>query len=249
MNPNRINFLGSPVDSLDMQDALLWMETRIQKRQPGMIAVVNANKYWLMAQNPRLQKIVQNAELVLPEWAVVWGAARLGTPLKSYVLGVALLQVAIPWAAQKGYRPYFLGAQPEVIEALQRRFQLEFPALESAGFHHGYLNRESLQLVLAEIRMKKPDMLFVSMGSPKQEYWIEEHAKELGVPVSMGVGGSFDVLAGFKKDTPSWARGNGLEWLYRLFQEPHVYWKRYIACNPWFVWQVYKAYARNSKFF
>lgn len=238
----RINFLGCPVDSLNTESALLWMEERIQLRNPGMIAVVNANKYWLMSKNRRLQKIIQNAELVIPEWAVFWGAGRLGIPVKSYVAGIALLQAAIPWAAKKGYRPYFLGATPDVIDALQARLQTDYPALDAAGFHHGYLDREALQFVLAEIRMKKPDMLFVAMGSPKQEYWIEDHAKELGIPVSMGVGGSFDVLAGLKKDTPPWARGNGLEWLYRLSQEPQAYWKRYLVCNPWFVWQVGKAY-------
>lgn len=94
--------------------------------------------------------------------------------------------------------------------------------------------------------MKKPDMLFVAMGSPKQEYWIEDHAKELGVPVAMGVGGSFDVLAGLKKDTPAWARGNGLEWLYRLMLEPKAYWKRYLICNPWFIWKVISTYFNKS---
>lgn len=242
----RVNFLGCLVDSVNMQDSLDWMDARIKDRQPGVIAVVNANKYWLMSKNKRLQKIVQNAELVIPEWAVFWGAGRLGAPLKSYVAGVALLQAAIPWAEKKGYRPYFLGAKQDVIKALQARLQFEYPALDPAGFHHGYLDREAHQLVLAEIRMTKPDMIFIAMGSPKQEYWIEENARVLRVPVAMGVGGSFDVLAGLKKDTPSWARGNGLEWLYRLSQEPKAYWKRYFICNPWFVWKVISACNKKS---
>jgi N-acetylglucosaminyldiphosphoundecaprenol N-acetyl-beta-D-mannosaminyltransferase len=243
---NRTIFLDCLVDSVDIQDSLDWMDARIRDREPGMIAVVNANKYWMMSKDKQLQKIIQNAELVIPEWAVFWGANSLGASLKSYVAGVALLQAAIPWAEEKGYRPYFLGAKQEVITALRAHMNIHYPGLKPAGFHHGYLDRESNKLVLAEIRTCKPDMIFVAMGSPAQEYWIEENARNLGIPIAMGVGGSFDVLAGLKKDTPSWARGRGLEWLYRLSQEPRAYWKRYLICNPWFVWQVATTYFNKS---
>ena len=239
MNTERIDFLGCPVDSVRLDDALDWMVQRIKDRQPGVIAVVNANKLWLMARHARLHQFVANAQLVIPEWAVFWGTARLGRRLKSYVAGVALLQAAMPWAEERGYRPYFLGAKPQVINALSKRLRKDFPRLRPAGFHHGYLRTATEQeLVREEIRKSNPDVIFVAMGSPRQEYWIEENSGELRVPVSMGVGGSFDVLAGLKKDTPAWARGNGLEWLYRLVQEPKSYWKRYLVCNPWFVWQV-----------
>lgn len=235
------------VDSLEMQDALNWMDGRIKEHNPGSIAVVNANKYWCMSKDKRLQQFVQNADLVIPEWAVVWGAARLGTALKSYVPGVALLQATIPWAALKGYRPYFLGAKPEIVDVLSARLKSDFPSLKPAGFHHGYFKTEKEdQLVKDEIRNSNPDIVFVAMGSPKQEYWIDDNLRDLKIPVSMGVGGSFDVLAGVKRDTPSWCRGNGLEWLYRLSQEPKAYWKRYLICNPWFVWQVITAYVHSS---
>lgn len=240
---DRITFLETKVDNLETQDALNWMGTRIKERNPGSIAVVNANKFWHMSRDKRLKQFVQTAELVIPEWAVVWGAARLGTPLKSYVAGVVLLQAAIPWAEKNGYRPYFLGAKPDVISALASRLSSDFPNLKPAGFHHGYLQTESeKQKVLDEISKSKPELVFVAMGSPQQEYWMTENAKALQIPVCMGVGGSFDVLAGIKKDTPSWARGNGLEWLYRLAQEPKAYWKRYLLSNPWFVGQVLFSY-------
>jgi N-acetylglucosaminyldiphosphoundecaprenol N-acetyl-beta-D-mannosaminyltransferase len=242
----RINFLDCQVDSLDMQDALNWMDGRIKERNPGAIAVVNANKYWRMSQDVRLRQFVQNAELVIPEWAVYWGAARVGTPVKAYVAGVALLQAAMPWAEKKGYRPYFLGAKPSVINALAARLKSDFPRLRPAGFHQGYLKTQTEhEIVLNKIAKSSPDLIFVAMGSPKQEYWIAENSKRLNIPVSMGVGGSFDVLAGIKKDTPCWARGNGLEWLYRLSLEPSVYWKRYLICNPWFVVQVLLSYLQT----
>ena len=239
----RIKFLDSPVDSVDIPDVLEWMSDRIETNDPGLMAVVNANKFWLMSRDTRLRKIVNNADLVIPEWSVVWGASWLGTPLKSYVAGVALLQAAMPWAEKKGYRPYFLGASQNVIEILSNQLKSEFPKLNPAGFHNGFLITESdYQKVREEINNSRPDMIFVAMGSPKQEYWIEENAKLLQIPVSLGVGGSFDVLAGIKKDTPAWARGNGMEWAYRLAQEPKAYWRRYLMCNPWFVNKVIKAY-------
>jgi N-acetylglucosaminyldiphosphoundecaprenol N-acetyl-beta-D-mannosaminyltransferase len=244
----RIEFFSCPVDSVNTAEALAWMGRRIQERQAGIIAVVNANKFWLMSRDARLQRFMQGAELVIPEWAVVWGAARCGMQLKSYVAGVALLQAAMPWAEAQGYRPYFLGGRPEVIDALSKRLKTFHPGLEPAGFHHGYLRNEAdQQEVRAQIRESHPDLVFVGMGSPKQEYWIEENAKALRVPVAMGVGGSFDVLAGLKPDTPSWARGRGLEWLYRLAQDPAAYWKRYLVCNSWFIWQVFSHAVRGVR--
>jgi N-acetylglucosaminyldiphosphoundecaprenol N-acetyl-beta-D-mannosaminyltransferase len=94
---------------------------------------------------------------------------------------------------------------------------------------------------LAEIEAARPDMLFVAFGSPRQEQWIAQHCHQLGVPVSIGVGGTFDVLAGIKPDAPAWARGRGLEWLTRLAQDPRAYARRYLVTNTWFVWQVVKA--------
>ena len=196
----RINFLGCPVDNVDMQDALNWMDNRIIERNPGSIAVVNANKFWQMSKDARLRQFVQSAELVIPEWAVFWGARRVGTPLKAYVPGVALLQAAMPWAEKKGYRPFFLGAKPNVINALIERLKSEFPKLNPAGFHHGYLiTKDENQAVRDEIDQSNPDLVFLAMGSPKQEYWMTENSKMLQIPVSMGVGGGFDVLAGIKE--------------------------------------------------
>ena len=117
-----------------------------------------------------------------------------------------------------------------------------------AGMHHGYLTTSELNdSVCQTIRSSKADILYVAMGSPRQEYWIAEHLAGLNVPVGMGVGGSFDVIAGLKKDTPNWARGHGWEWLYRLFQEPRAYWRRYLITNSWFIWQITKQYLIKLK--
>ena len=111
----RINFLGCPVDSITMAGALEWMAECIANRRSQTITAINANKLWQMSQNSRIDAFVRNSNLIIPEWAVVWGAARLGTPLKAHVGGFTLLKAAIPWAEEHGYRPFFLGAKPEVM--------------------------------------------------------------------------------------------------------------------------------------
>ena len=234
----RIEFLGCPVDNLTISEALDWMDARIKNTEPGKIMVLNANKLWLMSKNPRLDQIMKKAELIVPEWAVFWGAKRLGTPLKTCVFGISLAKETLHRAQLKGYRLFFLGAKPQVVETLIIKLQKEYPGLQIAGFHHGYLDQTETQKVIAEINQTCPDVLLVAMGSPRQEYWISDHFLQIHVPVSLGIGGSFDVLAGIKNDTPGWARGHGLEWLYRLIQNPKAYWKRYLITNSWIIWNV-----------
>jgi N-acetylglucosaminyldiphosphoundecaprenol N-acetyl-beta-D-mannosaminyltransferase len=214
----------------------------IAERRPRQIVVVNANKLYLMARDARLRAAVNAADLVIPEWAVVWGARQLGLPPLGHVGGLTLAQAFMPYAAERGLRPYLLGAQREVVEALAHRLRADHPRLDIAGWHDGYLTSPEIEAaVIADIQRARPDMLFVAMGSPKQELWLQQHQAALGVPVSLGVGGSFDVLSGLKPDAPAWTRGRGLEWLYRLSLNPRAYARRYLVTNIWFVWQVWKA--------
>lgn len=243
----RVEFLNYPVDSLDISDALAWMDASIRARTPRYITVVNANKLWQVTRNPRLSNFIRNSDLVLPEWAIYWGAGMVRKPLKNYVCGIELLKASLPWAAKKGHRIYFLGARQATIDALKLKLSEDFPNLMVAGAHNGYFQSDQEQNdVIWEIKVSQPDILFVAMGSPRQEYWIEENLHKVEVPIAMGVGGSFDVIAGIKSDTPNWARGHGIEWLYRLSQDPKSYWKRYLITNPWFVWQVVKERARQT---
>ena len=245
---SRIEFLGFPVDSITIPEALDWIARCVASGQTHTITAINANKLWQMARHPRLAHFVRSSDLVIPEWAVVWGAESLGLSLKAHVGGVMLLKAALPWAAQHGYRPFFLGATEEVSQQLMTKLRDDYPSLHVAGRHHGYLRTETDHAhVRRMIKECQPDLLFVAMGTPRQEYWIEDNLPGLRVPVAMGVGGSFDVIAGIKQDAPDWARGNGLEWLYRLFQEPGAYWRRYLVTNPWFVWQIAKARVAKGK--
>lgn len=238
----RISFLDCPIDRINIQQALEWINRAVSNGCQYQIAVINANKLYLMARQPRLRQIVHDADLVIPEWAVVWGARQLGLPPLEHIGGIMLVRAFMPFATEKGLRFYLLGSKQEVVHTLAEKLLMEYPNLKLAGFHHGYLTKPGIEEeVILHIQQTKPDILLVGMGSPKQEYWIDSNRSRLGVSVSMGVGGSFDVLAGLKKDTPDWARGRGLEWLYRLLHDPGPYWRRYLVTNTWFVWQVMKA--------
>jgi N-acetylglucosaminyldiphosphoundecaprenol N-acetyl-beta-D-mannosaminyltransferase len=244
---DRADFLGCPVDRVTTADALRWIEQAIAEKTPRQIAVVNANKLYCMAGNERLRDVVMNAALIVPEWAIVWGARRLKLPPVPHSGGILILRDFIPLAAARGYRPYFFGASNSVVAALERKIERDHPTMKIAGFHHGYVPTPELEReVIDDIRRTRPDVLFVALGSPRQELWIADHMAELGVPVSIGVGGSFDVIAGLKRDTPSWARGRGLEWIYRLAKDPRSYWKRYLTTNSWFVAQVLRARLRGG---
>jgi N-acetylglucosaminyldiphosphoundecaprenol N-acetyl-beta-D-mannosaminyltransferase len=237
-----VSFLGCPVSRLSVPQTLEWMEAAIAKRKPCQIAVVNANKFYLMSRDARLREIVRHSALVVPEWAVVWGARKLGLPSLNHSGGILLAQKFIPYAARKGFRIYLLGARQETVEALVSKLESDHPQLVIAGYHDGYLATPEIEAsVIEDVRRSRPDVLFVALGSPKQELWIDANMKALDVPVSMGVGGSFDVLSGLKQDAPEWVRGKGLEWLYRITQNPGAYTKRYLVTNSWFVWQVLKA--------
>lgn len=204
------------------------------------ILVVNANKAWLARRGDRLREILERAELVIAEWAMAWAAERLGREGVGHVGGITLMMRLLEEAEAEGWSVYLLGARPEVVSALAERLRRDRPGLRLAGWHHGYLDDESNAKVREELARLRPDLLFVAMGSPLQEYWIDEGWAELGARVALGVGGSFDVLAGLKKDAPEWARGRGLEWLYRLKQDPRRLWRRYLVTNSWFVLRVWR---------
>jgi N-acetylglucosaminyldiphosphoundecaprenol N-acetyl-beta-D-mannosaminyltransferase len=236
---NRVDFLGCPVDRVTTADALEWIADAVIERQPRQIAIVNANKLFLMARDPQLRRIVRHADLIVPEWAVVWGAQRLHLPALSHSGGVLIGRDLLPFAAERGLKVFFLGATPNVIDTLRMRLVRDFPRLAVAGFHHGYLTDAAVEdEALRQIQASRPDVLLVAMGSPAQERWIDRFRDRLNVPVSVGIGGSFDVLSGQKQDTPRWARGHGLEWLYRLAHDPARYGRRYAVTNLWFVAQL-----------
>jgi len=235
----RTRLLGYPVDSLDMEDAVSRVDRFVRDGSFHHVVAINANKLWLAEKVPALRIILRQAELVIPEYAVVWGCRVLGRPLKAHVGGSMLVQALLSWLEHEQVSVYFLGAKPTVIEQLKSWLNRVHPHLVVAGMRSGYFERQQEKQIVDEINRSRAAVLFVAMGTPRQELWIESHRHDLTARVVMGVGGTFDVLAGVKKDAPQWIRHGG-EWLYRLIQDPKNLWKRYLVTNPWFVYHVFR---------
>ncbi len=229
--------MGFPVDSFTMQEAVDSIERCLEREDLHHVVALNANKLWLSERNTTLKEIVRRAEIVIPEYAVVWACRVLGRPVRGHIGGVMLLKALLPRLEKARVPAYFLGAKPEVLELLRMRVLSEYPHLEIAGMHSGYFEPKRENEIVNSINQSNAKILFVAMGSPRQEFWIERFRKDLKVKVAMGVGGSFDVVAGIKKDAPEWVRHGG-EWIYRLAQDPRNLWKRYVRTNPWFVYRV-----------
>jgi N-acetylglucosaminyldiphosphoundecaprenol N-acetyl-beta-D-mannosaminyltransferase len=233
----RPRVLGLPVDCLTMERAVDRIATFIEERRLHRVVVTNANKAWLAHRDPSLQALLESADLVVAEYATAWAAKRLGIPGVEHVGGLTLMQRLLAEAPLRGWSVYLLGAEPEVVEGLAQTLVQRAPRLRLVGAHHGYLDAAARAEVHTALGALRPDLLFVAMGSPRQEQFMAGLSDGMA-GVALGVGGSFDVLAGRKRDAPAWMRGRGLEWLFRLWQNPRGLWKRYLVTNAWFVWQV-----------
>ena len=201
--------------------------------------MVNAAVIIWCLQNPRLREAVCTADLVLCDGMGLMYASRLlGRPLPEMLSGPLVMERLVRHAAVQGYSVYFLGAKKEMVEGAVRRYLEKYPGLKIAGYHDGYFSRMEEPEIIRTIKEARPQILLVAMGSPREELFIYENLQELGVPLCLDVGGAFDVAAGMTKLAPKWMRLAGLEWFYRLIQEPRRLWKRYATVIPWFVFLV-----------
>jgi N-acetylglucosaminyldiphosphoundecaprenol N-acetyl-beta-D-mannosaminyltransferase len=233
----RPRILGLPVDGLDLDAVVARADECVAQGTPLRIAVLNHNKCWLACRDPALRRFLEDAELVVAESSVVWGARVLGRPEVRPAWGVALMDRLLARAHQGGWSVYLLGARPEVLFALRARLAERFPGLAVVGASDGYLEGPRRGEVEEEIRQLRPDLLLVAMGSPLQEQFLAGFGPEPPFRVGLGVGGSFDVHAGLVADAPQWVRGTGLEWLWRAARSPRLF-RRYARILPWFVAQV-----------
>jgi N-acetylglucosaminyldiphosphoundecaprenol N-acetyl-beta-D-mannosaminyltransferase len=228
----RVTVLGCPVDVLDMPATVARCLELVERGVPAQHVVVNAAKLVEYDRNPRMAEIIRGCEIVNADGqAVVWAARMLRRPLPERVAGIDLMHELMAAAARDGRRVYLLGARPEVLADAARRFEEQNPGLQIAGSQHGWFSDDESPAVVQAIRDAKPDLLFVAMSSPRKEYWLSEHLTALGVPFAMGVGGAFDVVAGLTRRAPRWMQRAGLEWFFRLAQEPRRLWRRYLVSN------------------
>ncbi|WP_415945230.1 WecB/TagA/CpsF family glycosyltransferase [Selenomonas montiformis] len=237
----RFPILNTYVNALSMEETVEKIEEYIQKRQPVQHVVINASKINLMAEDETLRQIVNHCPLINADGAsIVWAAKKLGVPLKERVTGIDLFHNLVKLAAKRNYRIYLFGAKQEVVERVKNILEHKYPGLQIAGCRNGYFTEADEADIAADMRRSNADMLFVAFSSPRKEYWVHKYLQEIGIPFVMGVGGTFDVVAGVTKRAPKWMQQHGLEWFFRFIQEPRRMWRRYIIGNWRFVMLTYK---------
>jgi N-acetylglucosaminyldiphosphoundecaprenol N-acetyl-beta-D-mannosaminyltransferase len=230
--------LGLPFDGVTMRAAvercLSWCAG---PRTPHTVLTANSAILCMMRRDQDLKQACLGADLVVADgMSVVWTSRMAGSPFPERVAGVDLMAQLLEAGAEEKLRAYFLGAKPAVVAKLAEICGQRHPGLEVVGYRDGYFSRDQDAEIVEEIRRLEPHFLFVGMPSPFKETWCEQHRARLNVPVIMGVGGSFDVLAGQVRRAPLWMQSAGLEWSWRLLMEPRKMWRRYLTTNTEFMW-------------
>ncbi len=240
-NNKRFKIMNTYVNAISMEETISEIEKIIEKKKPTQHVVINASKVNLMEKDPKLRKIVNSCPLINADGAsIVWAAKRLGIPLKERVTGCDLFQKLVVVAEKKGYKIYLFGAKEEVVKKVKAIFEEKYPDIQIVGYRNGYFTEADEPEIVKDMAESGADMMFVAFSSPKKEYWVNKYIKQLNIPFVMGVGGSFDIVAGVTERAPKWWQDHGLEWLYRFIQEPRRMWKRYIIGNAKFVALTYK---------
>ena len=218
---NKVDILGVQVDALTMAEAVSKAEQFMDERACVMIATANAEMIMRATHDKELKDILNQAALVVPDGAgTVWAAHHLGFEMPERVAGYDLAQELMRRAPEKKRRVYFFGSAPGVADKAKKKAEELYPGIEIVGTRNGYFGKSDEEDILEDIREKKPDLLLAALGVPKQEKWLNAHREELGVPLSIGVGGTLDVMAGVMKRAPRWMQRAKLEWLFRGMLQP-----------------------------
>ncbi len=239
MKIETVSVLGVKVARMSLQQVVEWIRVMVEQGKPRHIVTANAEVIYKAHVEPEYLELLQKSDLVTADGSgVVLAANMLGQPVPERVAGIDLVAEVFELAAEKNWSIYFLGAEPDVVEKAVLHTLEKYPSLQIKGYRDGYYSQEETEQVVSNINKLKPDILLVALGVPKQEVFIQQYLKELDVPLSIGVGGSFDILAGTATRAPVWMQRVGLEWSYRLFKEPRRF-KRMLAL-PKFVLAVLK---------
>lgn len=227
----RIRFLDCDMNALTMEQTLAVIEARLQSGVFTQHCVVNVAKLVNMRKDPLLAESVLSCDIVnIDGMGVVLGARLAGLEVPERVAGIDLMHRLLALAALRGWPVFMLGAKEDVVRRATDEACLLYPGLTVAGYHHGYFWADEQQLV-EKVRASGARLLFVAITSPLKESFIARHSSELGVGFVMGVGGSFDHLAGDQRRAPEWMQRAGLEWFHRMLSEPKRLGGRYLITN------------------
>jgi len=239
----RVNILGVGISAIHMEDALSQISQWIDNRERHYVSVCNVHTVMECHRDPQMRRAVNGAGMATPDgMPLVWlGRKKSGRDVRR-VYGPDLMLALCQLSARRGYSHYFYGGAEGIPELLAERLKARIPGLEVAG---GYsppfrpLTPEQDARIVSQINAAHPDIVWVGLGTPKQDLWMAAHRDRLTAPVLIAVGAAFDFHAGRKKQAPPWMQRSGLEWLFRLMTEPRRLWRRYLVYNPLFVTLVF----------
>ncbi|HAJ32303.1 MAG TPA: hypothetical protein DCK79_02885 [Candidatus Atribacteria bacterium] len=251
---SRIKLFQVGIDQVDNQKTIQKIEEFIVSKKPHQIVTPDTLAVLRARKDPEYQAILKSADLVTPDGAgILWATTTLNCPLPERVTGIDIIHNICRLAVKKRYSLYLLGSYPGVAREAALNLIRKYPGIKIAGTHHGYFGCEDSQNcedvkngnsdrnkeeeeIITEIKEKRPDILLVGMGVPKQEKWINKNLNRLDVPVCIGVGGSFDVLSGRIPRAPLWMQRHGMEWIYRSIKQPNRVLR--ILALFYFIWLV-----------
>jgi len=247
-----IRLFGVSMHAWTMEETVQTIKGRLDEGLFTQQVVVSAGKLVNMQSDPALVESVLGCDIINIDGAGVVACGRtLGMAISERVTGTDLFLRLLAMAEHYHHPVYLLGATDQVIEEAVQRIRRDRPRLEIAGYHHGYF-WDNEEAIVRDIAASGAEMLFVGISSPKKENFIHKWNKTLGVKFVMGVGGTFDVMAGRVKRAPPWMQDWALEWLFRVMQEPRRLWKRYLITNSKFLWMMIRGcfdqdYRKNGK--
>jgi N-acetylglucosaminyldiphosphoundecaprenol N-acetyl-beta-D-mannosaminyltransferase len=230
------------MDPVTLEEAVDAIDAAILEGRPLQHSALNAAKLVRIQHDAPLRAAVAGSELVTADGqAVVWASRVLGQPVPARVTGIDLFDALLALAARRGYRVYLLGARPHVVARAAAEIRSRHPDLVLAGFRDGYFGAAETESVVEEIRAAEPQLLFVALETPVKETFLAKYRGRIGAPFVMGIGGALDVMAGERRRAPRVLQRLGLEWGYRLAQDPRRLARRYVVGNTVFTWLVLRA--------
>lgn len=246
---NRINFLNCKIDLLTMEETLKIIQNKIDNNEFLHQVVINVAKLIHIQNNIDLKNSVNNSDIInIDGMGIIYGANFLNYNInKNFkVSGIDLFYKLLELSEKKKYKIFLLGGTDDIIKKTVINLKQNYKKLNIAGYHHGYF-WENEEEIVGKINDSKANLLFVAITSPKKEIFIEKWKKELKINYVMGVGGTFDIVAGKSKRAPKWMQNFGLEWFYRILQEPKRMWKRYLITNSIYFYLLLKEKMRNAR--
>lgn len=234
----QIRILGVRIDDVTEQEALVHIVDWIAADKPHQLVTVNPEFVIEARRNSAFQRVLAAADLATADGFGIMLAARWRRmPLRERVTGIGLSHRIAEHAAQKGWRIFLLGAAPGIAEQAAAVLEASYPGLHIVGCYPGSPHPEEEESIRSRIRAAKPHVLLVAYGHPAQDLWIARNQPLLRVPVAIGIGGSFDEIAGVVPSAPQWMQRLGLKWLYRLMTQPQR-WRRIVNAVPVFLWEL-----------